>query len=123
MFESQEYITIKKEELLEKTAPLFKSGHRLVQICCTKLPDKLIMDYSFDKDYKFIDYRIELPLEGASLPSITGIYFAAFTYENEIHDLFGINVIGNALDFGGKFYRINETAPFNKVVKKEVKNA
>jgi ech hydrogenase subunit D len=123
MFESQEYITIKKEELLAKVDPLFKSGHRLVQICCTKLPDKLVVDYSFDKDYKFVDYRVELPLEGGSLPSITGIYFAAFTYENEIHDLFGINVIGNALDFGGKFYRIQEKTPFNKAVKQEVKNA
>jgi len=113
MFEQQEIINITKEELLSRVTPLFKDGYRLVQICCTRL-DKLIIDYTFDKDYKFLGLRIELPLEGAELSSITDVYFAAFAYENELHDLFGIKVIGNKVDFGGKFYRINEKTPFNK---------
>lgn len=120
MFEKQEIINISKDEICAKVAPLFSEGYRLVQISCTKQVDKLILDYTFDKDYKFVDFRFDLPLEGGELPSITGIYFAAFTYENELHDLFGINVIGNKLDFGGKFYRINDTAPFNRP-KQEVK--
>ena len=113
MFEQQEIVNISKEELIGRVTPLFKEGYRLVQICCTKL-DKLIVDYTFDKDYKFLGLRIELPLEGSELPSITDVYFAAFAYENELHDLFGIKVIGNKIDFGGKFYRINEKTPFNK---------
>ena len=122
MFESQEIINIKKEELLPRVAAFFKEGQRLVQICCTK-GEKLILDYSFDINYKFTGLRLELALQGDTLPSITEVYFAAFTYENELHDLFGINVIGNKLDFGGKFYRIDEKSPFNKVVCQEVKNA
>lgn len=122
MFETQEIINIKKEELLPKVSALLKDGQRLVQICCTK-GDKLVVDYSFDKNYKFTGLRVELALQNDTLPSITEVYFAAFTYENELHDLFGINVIGNKLDFGGKFYRINETAPFNKPASQEVKNA
>ena len=119
MFEKQEIINITKEELLTRVPPLFKEGYRLVQICCTTL-DKLVVDYTFDKDYKFLGFRVELPLENAELPSITDVYFAAFGYENELHDLFGIKVIGNKVDFGGKFYRINEKTPFNK--KQEAKN-
>ncbi|MEI6055787.1 MAG: NADH-quinone oxidoreductase subunit C [Lentisphaerota bacterium] len=122
MFETQEIINIKKEELLPKVSSLLKDGQRLVQICCTK-GSKLVVDYSFDKNYKFTNFRLELDLQGDTLPSITEVYFAAFTYENELHDLFGINVVGNKLDFGGKFYRIKETAPFNKPPCQEVKNA
>ena len=114
MIESQPITTIDKSELLSKTSSIFAEGHRLVQICCTKLADKLVIDYTFDKDYKFQGLRINLPLENPTLPSISGIVLAAFTYENELHDLFGIKISGIAVDFGGKFYRINETAPFNK---------
>lgn len=121
MFETQEIIYIKKEELIPRVSAMLKDGQRLVQMCCTK-GDKLVVDYSFDKNYKFTNLRLELALQGDTLPSITEVYFAAFTYENELHDLFGINVIGNKLDFGGKFYRIQETAPFNKPVCQEVKN-
>jgi ech hydrogenase subunit D len=117
MFEKQVIENIKKDELLERVATFAKEGYRLVQISCTRL-DKLVVDYSFDKDYKFHNLRFELPLEGAELPSISDIYFASFTYENELHDLFGINVSGINIDFGGKFYRINEERPFNKPVTK-----
>ena len=114
MVEQQEIITIKSSELLEKVSAVEADGYRLVQICCTRT-DKLTVDYTFDdaKNYKFLGYRIELPLEGAELPSISGIYLAAFIYENELHDLFGIKIDGIAIDFGGKFYRIEEDQPFN----------
>ncbi len=114
MVEPQEIITIKPSELLEKVTAVEADGYRLVQMHCTRT-DKLTVDYTFDdtKNYKFLDYRIELPLEGAELPSISGIYLAAFIYENELHDLFGIKIDGIAIDFGGKFYRIEEDQPFN----------
>jgi ech hydrogenase subunit D len=114
MVEQQEIIAIKVNDLLGKVSILKADGYRLVQICCTRT-DKLTVDYTFDdaKKYKFLDYRIELPLENAELPSITSIYLAAFIYENELHDLFGIKIDGIAIDFGGKFYRIDEKQPFN----------
>ena len=114
MVEEQEIIVIKTSELLEKVKGLEADGYRLVQICCTRT-DKLIVDYTFDdaKTYKFINYRMELPLEGAELPTISGIYLAAFIYENELHDLFGIKIENIAIDFGGNFYRIDAKQPFN----------
>jgi ech hydrogenase subunit D len=124
MVEKQEIIVIKANDLLEKVSALEAGGYRLVQICCTRT-DKLTVDYTFDdatEKYKFIDYRIELPLENAELPSISGIYLAAFVYENELHDLFGIKIDGIAIDFGGKFYRIDAKQPFNdpKIAEGEV---
>ena len=114
MTEKQEIIEIEKKDLLEKIKVLDEANYRLVQICCTRT-DKLTVDYTFDDaiKYKFINYRIHLPLENAELPSISGIYLAAFTYENELHDLYGIKIDGIAIDFGGKFYRIEAKAPFN----------
>jgi ech hydrogenase subunit D len=121
MIEEQKTIKITKQNLLEKVRTIESKGYRLVQIQCTRL-DRLVIDYTFDdENLKFINYRLELPKEKPELPSITSIYFAAFTYENELHDLFGIKIDGNALDFGGKFYRIDAKQPFNsKLADQEV---
>jgi len=88
-------------------------GQRLVQICCTKLPGKLEIHYSFDKDYKFSSFRLTLADNSTSVPSISKIYWNSFHYENEIHDLFGIKVEGNVVDYQGNFYRTTIKTPFN----------
>ena len=41
---------------------------------------------------------------GVAVPSITGVYPAAFVFENESHDLFGVSFEGISIDFGGEFY-------------------
>ena len=111
MFEEQEIVQVTGEELLDRIRAVSEQGYRLVQISCTQV-DQFQIDYTFDKDLKFLDFRLMIPVEGGTLPSITGIYGCAFTYENEIHDLFGVNIEGISLDFGGNFYRIPVVAPF-----------
>ena len=37
----------------------------------------------------------------------------ALLYENEMHDLFGINVKNMAIDYKGTFYRTAVKTPFN----------
>lgn len=112
MFEEQEIIDVTREELLEKIGGVFDEGYRLVQIGCTRGQTYQI-DYTFDKEYRFLDLRVHIPLDDPALPSITGIYSGAFGYENEIHDLFGIKVTGINVDYQGKFYRIPVKAPFS----------
>ena len=112
MFEEQEIVNITKEELLDKVHFIFTKEYRLVQIGCTQEKDCYHIDYTFDKDYKFHNLRVKLPLDDLKLPSISDVYFAAFVYENEIHDLFGVEVSGMKVDFGGKFYRIEAKNPF-----------
>ena len=46
------------------------------------------------------------------MPSISSIYLCAILYENEIHDLFGVQVAGIAIDFKGKFYKTAIKFPF-----------
>lgn len=112
MFEEQEIVQITREELLDRILSMSNEGYRLVQIGCTKM-EAFQIDYTFDKDYKFLDLRLMIPIEDAQLPSITGVYGCAFTYENELHDLFGIQVEGISLNYDGNFYRIPVVAPFN----------
>ena len=50
------------------------------------------------------------------LRDITGSYGAAFIYENELQDLFGVKVEGLNLDFKGHFYMKAMETPFIKQV-------
>ena len=109
----QNIIDIKVAELPDKVAAMKSDGQRLVQICCTKLPDKLELHYSFDKNYEFTSFRIALADSQVKVPSISGTYLSAFIYENEIHDLFGIQIDGIAVDYKGKFYRTAQPRAFN----------
>ncbi len=113
-FEEQPVISIDKNGLVAKVAELKKDGYRLVQVCATTGAENFEITYSFDKDYKFLSLRLSIPRADAVLPSISGEYFMAFTYENEFQDLFGIKVTDLKLDFGGKFYQLAKKTPFNE---------
>lgn len=110
---AQNYVDIQVSELLDRAGRMKQEGQRLVQICCTKLPDRLEIHYSFDKDFAFTSFRLTLPDNSVIVPSISKIYMNSFAYENEIHDLFGIRVEGNIIDFKGNFYRTALKTPFN----------
>lgn len=112
MSEKQEIINISIDELLDRVDRLARDGYRLVQIGCTKL-DAFQMDYSFDKDLKLLNLRVLVPVDKAEIPSISGVYWSAFTYENEIHDLFGVEIKNLNINYGGNFYRIKLKTPFN----------
>ncbi len=109
--EEQQIIQRDVSELLSAVASMKAEGNRLVGVCATSLGDTVQVDYLFDRDFRFQILRVTVA-RGKELPSITGSYFTAFSYENEIHDLFGIMVTGNALDFGGRFYQNAVRYPF-----------
>ncbi len=109
--EEQQIVQKSVSELLPAIAGIKAEGYRLAGITATTLPDTIQVDYLFDRDFRFIILRVDVA-PGRELPSITGSYFAAFGYENELHDLFGITVTGNALDFGGRFYQTAVRHPF-----------
>jgi ech hydrogenase subunit D len=111
--EQQELVSITREELGAKVAAMKQKSARLVQICCTA-GDSYEMTYTFDCNKSITNLRFMLSASDLNLPSITGTYLAAFAYENELHDLFGITFSGLAIDFKGDFYRIAEKTPFAK---------
>jgi len=109
----QEIVEIKVEELVAQAKEFMAGGWRLVQICAAKL-EQLELSYSFGKEHDLKTLRILLPSVETEVPSITGVYFAAFGYENEVHDLFGINIKGNVIDYKGNFYTKAVQTPFNR---------
>jgi len=105
-----EPITI--EALVGKVRALREQGHRLVQIGATRLPDQIELTYSFDLESRLTNLRLHVPAVEARIPSISSVYWCAFLYENEMHDLFNLQVDGMAVDFQGNFYRTTVKFPF-----------
>jgi ech hydrogenase subunit D len=110
--EEQTTTTIILEDLLKQVEALHADGYRLVQIGATGVEDAYEINYSFDKDYHFRNLRLTIP-PGTEVPSISGVYWGAFVLENEMHDLFGIPVIGMNIDFGGTFIKTKEKHAFS----------
>ena len=101
----QTYQAVETAGLVEAVRKLKQEGWRLVQISTTRLPEQVELTYSFDRQFELYNLRLLLPAPGARLPSISSVYWCAFIYENEIHDLFDVQVDGLAVDFHGNFYR------------------
>ena len=112
MIEEQPNIAVTPETLVAKVQELKEQGWRLVQIGATPLKDTIEVNYSFDKEGKFQNLRAVVPGQGAALPSVSGVYWCAFIYENELHDLFNIAVSGIAIDFKGTLYKTAVQFPF-----------
>jgi ech hydrogenase subunit D len=89
-----------------------RENGRLVQISCTRLPETFELTYSFDLAGRFSHLRLEIPVAGAELPSITNLFPCAFAYENGLHDLFGVQVKGINVDYKGHFYQLSAPTPF-----------
>ena len=58
--------------------------------------------------------RLTAALDG-SVMSITSLYWYGFVWENEIHDLFGLDVrfIAPDVDYGGHFYHLAQKTPWH----------
>jgi ech hydrogenase subunit D len=108
----QTFETVPLEALLEKVGEMRKQGYRLVQIGATRLPEHVELTYSFDLDLRLANLRLQVPAAEARVPSISSIYWCAFLYENEMHDLFNVQVDGMAVDFHGHLYETTVKFPF-----------
>jgi len=110
---------VESKDLLAMAAARKEEGCRLVQILCTRVPEGYELIYSFDRDYELENLKVTVPLEG-DIMSVTSQYWYAFVWENEIHDLFGLNVkfIAPEVDYHGNFFHLAKETPWH-----ELKNA
>ena len=107
----QEIKLVELDNLVTEVLKLKHKGWRLIQICATKIERGYELTYSFGRNYEFGCLRL-LSAPGMEVMSISNIYEPAFLYENEIHDLFGIDIKMISLDYHGNLYRIAEKEPF-----------
>ncbi len=112
---------VTKAELYDIMQKKYEDGYRLAQICSTAYEGYNEVIYSVAKEYAMENYVIELPVD-EEIKSFSDIFPAATLYENEIKELWGVNVVGMSIDYKNNFYRIEKDTPFKKqinVIKKE----
>ena len=106
-----QFIDVENVNLLNKVSDMKNEGYRLAQICATKL-DRFILLYSFVKNGELVTLRVHCEF-AEPVESVSWLYSYAFLYENEMKDLFGLNILNMSVDFNGHFYETSVQTPFN----------
>ena len=108
-----QFTTIPADSLSETVAACKQRQWRYVQTLAVNGEEGIDLIYSFmDMATGLLEnYKVEKLAKGTHMPSITGDFLEAFVWENEIHDLFGINFDGIAIDFHGAFYALATPSP------------
>lgn len=107
---TQDFRSIPLDKLIDTCKERKNEGYRLAQLCPKiERDDSITLIYTFVKESEMINYKVSGIKKGVTeVPSVTELFIAAFVFENEAHDLFGVNVVGNLIDFQGKFYSFAE---------------
>lgn len=107
----QIFETVDCSEVPALSKRMLSEGYRMVQICGVTKEGMTGLVYSFDRDHEMVCYTVNVPF-GTPVASITPEYWAAFVYENEIHDLFGVEFTDSKLDYKGNFFRMSVQTPW-----------
>ena len=110
-YKEQNFADLSPEAVVDQAEKLKKDGYRVEQICARSKDGVTTLLYSFDKDFDLQNYRVTVPADQI-VPSISKHFWAAFIYENEIHDLFGVEFSGLVLDYKGNFFRLSQATPW-----------
>ena len=106
-------VQITPDQLLGNVMALKNQNLRLSQICCAYSNEKIELSYSFadDNTNEYLNLRIVMDKDD-EVCSITEFYPYAFLYENEMKELFGVNIHMINLDYNQKLYRLKDETPF-----------
>jgi hypothetical protein len=81
-------------------------------------PNVFEIAWGFVKDGALETIREQI-VAGDAVPSVSEFFGAAFLYENEIRELFGINVEGIGVDLRGQLYKTATKIPFSHAAIKD----
>jgi len=107
----QQITDIQNMDLLNKAMDMKNAGCRLVQICAVKL-EKFMLLYTFSNKGELVTFRTYVDA-AEPVESISRLFSYSYLYENEMRDLFGINMINMRIDYNGHFYETAIKTPFN----------
>ncbi|MDF2985303.1 MAG: NADH:ubiquinone oxidoreductase 27 kD subunit [Eubacterium sp.] len=94
-------VEITSDQLLGEVSKAKYDGYRFVTASCADNGDDTIdIIYHFDKDYGMLNFKVTVK-KGEEVPSISKIIFTALLVENEMKELFGLNITGIVVDYGG----------------------
>lgn len=103
------------DELTEAVKQRKADGWRYVQTLAVNTEAGVDLIYSFMKGASLENLTIKAVGKGDVVKSITDEYLAAFVWENEINDLFGVKFDGIAIDFAGCFYGLSQSEPMTVI--------
>lgn len=106
-----EFIPLQLDQLRREAAVMKADGWRFIQTHAVNGEAGVDLYYSFMKDGRIVNYRIAGVREGDAVPSITDLFLAAFVFENEARELFGVDMRDIAIDFDGAMYAPAEQSP------------
>lgn len=99
-------------DCLHREAAIKKAdGWRFIQTHAVNGENGVDLYYSFMKDGLIENYRIAGVGKDDAVPSITDLFLAAFVFENEARELFGVDMRDIAIDFAGAMYAPAIDAP------------
>jgi ech hydrogenase subunit D len=108
-----------RQSFLDRVARYRDDGYRLVMINATVLKpgpgvaeDGCEMIWTFEKANQ-LEHLRERVVPADEVPSVSGLYPFAHLYENEIRELFGLNVVGLNVDWKGQLYRTSQKVPLS----------
>ena len=102
----EEYCEITVEQLPAWAQAHKSDGWQFVQLLAAQTEEGTDLVYTLRKDDLVKGGTIRNLIPDTHVPSITDWFLAAFVFENEVHDLFGVQIDGIAIDFAGNFYRV-----------------
>ncbi len=112
---ASQFVPLTVEGLPALAAQCKEDGWRFVQMLALATEDGVNLVYSFMKDGVLVNHEIEGVKPQDHVPSITDQFLAAFVFENEAHDLFGVQIDNIAIDFGGHFYAVSQASPMTVI--------
>ena len=98
-----------KAGLIPEVQKMLDQNARLGAISAVDLGDKFDVIYHFEVPLDFAHIRVEVDKNDV-LPSISGIYLAAVTSENEVREQLGVKIEDIALDYHWRFL-LGEESP------------
>ena len=116
---AQHFEDISIDDILSVAEREHEAHSRFVQVLCINGEEGIDLVYSYqktaDQGYVVHNYRVHGVKSETHIPSVTKFYLVAFPFENEAHDLFGVQVDDIAIDFKGGFYKVAMDKPMTVI--------
>ena len=108
----QTFEAVDSTSVVDRARAMRDGGWRFSQLCGTVIDGGVEVMYTFERDIEMVNLLAECR-NGSAISSITEVFPAAFVFENELQDLFGLTVEGISIDYGGSMYRLAVPSPMN----------
>jgi ech hydrogenase subunit D len=98
------------DNLMERVQAMIDRKLRFITATCLDCDETFQLIYHFTDGPSITNLRLTVPRD-AEVPSISGVLLPAFLVENEVKELFGLNITGIVIDYGGRLLLTEDSAP------------